>query len=122
MLCDLHSCLYVHADPTDRVSWSGGGDIRDEKTKADGWTVESMAKAAFAFPDCVRHTPQRTHAILTKYSTLRSYQLLSNKGSPLDYENAGVYTNSLLESYLEYKDLWKMIGNCMLPHSLTYVY
>ncbi|PIG89723.1 hypothetical protein AARAC_005045 [Aspergillus arachidicola] len=70
------------------VSWSGGGDIRDEKTKVEGWTIDSMARAAFAFSDRVRHTPQRTHAVLTKYSALRSYQLLSNKGSPLDYENA----------------------------------
>ncbi|QMW38422.1 hypothetical protein G4B11_001658 [Aspergillus flavus] len=92
------------------VSWAGGGDIRDDETKVEGWTIESMAKAAFAFPDRVRHTPQRTHAVITKYSALRSYQLLSNKGSPLDYENAGVYTNSLLESYLDYKDIWKAIG------------
>lgn len=100
---------------TDRVSWAGGGDIRDDETKVEGWTIESMAKAAFAFPDRVRHTPQRTHAVITKYSALRSYQLLSNKGSPLDYENAGVYTNSLLESYLDYKDIWKAIGIRMLP-------
>ncbi|KAE8323661.1 hypothetical protein BDV39DRAFT_208643 [Aspergillus sergii] len=92
------------------VSWAGGGDIRDDKTKLEGWTIDSMAKAAFAFPDRVRLIPQRTHAVLTKYSALRSYQLLSNKGSPLDYENAGVYTNSLLESYLDYKDIWKTIG------------
>ncbi|KAB8221107.1 hypothetical protein BDV33DRAFT_190698 [Aspergillus novoparasiticus] len=96
------------------VSWAGG-DIRDEKTKVEGWTIDSMARAAFAFPDRVRHTPQRTHAVITKYSALRSYQLLSNKGSPLDYENAGVYTNSLLESYLDYKDIWKAIGIRMLP-------
>ncbi|KAB8206009.1 hypothetical protein BDV34DRAFT_224878 [Aspergillus parasiticus] len=92
------------------VSWAGGGDIRDEKSKVEGWTIDSMAKAAFSFPDRVRQTPQRTHAVLTKYSALRSYQLLSNKGSPLDYENAGVYTNSLLESYLDYKEIWKTIG------------
>ncbi|KAF7627955.1 hypothetical protein AFLA_003323 [Aspergillus flavus NRRL3357] len=92
------------------VSWAGGGDIRDAKTKLEGWTIDSMAKAAFAFPDHVRQIPQRTHAVITKYSALRSYQLLSNKGSPLDYENAGVYTNSLLESYLDYKDIWKAIG------------
>lgn len=99
---------------TDRVSWAGGGDIRDARTKLEGWTIDSMAKAAFAFPDQVRKIPQRTHAVITKYSALRSYQLLSNKGSPLDYENAGVYTNSLLESYLDYKDIWKAIGIRML--------
>lgn len=48
-------------------------------------------------------------AVLTKYTALRLYQVLANKGSPLDYENAGVYTNSLLESYLDYKDVWKHV-------------
>ncbi|KAI9924692.1 hypothetical protein MW887_006544 [Aspergillus wentii] len=99
-----------NSETTITVSWTGGGDIRDEEDKGKGWTIDSMAKAAFGFADRVRHTPQRTHAILTKYTALRSYQLLSNKGSPLDYENAGVYTNSLLEHYLDYKDIWKNIG------------
>ncbi|KAG2421935.1 hypothetical protein HFD88_005911 [Aspergillus terreus] len=89
------------------VAWAGGGEIRDDETK--GWTIDSMAKAAFLFPEKVRRIPQRTHAIVTKYSALRSYQLLSNRGSALDYENAGVYTNSFLESYLEYKLVGKDI-------------
>lgn len=50
-------------------------------------------------------------AILTKYTSLRSYQELTNKGSPLDYENAGVYTSSLLDSYMEYKLIWANITN-----------
>lgn len=58
---------------------------------------------------------ETTSAILTKYTALRSYQTLTNKGSPLDYENAGVYTNSLLESYLEYKGIWKNIQASMDP-------
>ncbi|GMG09627.1 unnamed protein product [Aspergillus oryzae] len=75
---------------TDRVSWAGGGDIRDDETKVEGWTIESMAKAAFAFPDRVRHTPQRTHAVITKYSALRSRlesvcSLLSSKIYRADY-------------------------------------
>ncbi|KAB8256222.1 hypothetical protein BDV32DRAFT_153543 [Aspergillus pseudonomiae] len=60
-----------------------------------------MVIAAFAFPDNVRTSPPRT--------TLRSYQLLSNKGSALDWENAGVYTNSMPESYLKYKSIWRTI-------------
>ncbi|ODM15565.1 hypothetical protein SI65_09168 [Aspergillus cristatus] len=105
-----HDELIKNSETSITVSWSGGGDIRDEESKAKGWTIDSMAKAAFSFPDRVRRTPQRTYAILTKYQALRSYQLLSNKGSPLDYENAGAYTNSLLESYMDYKDIWKQIG------------
>ncbi|KAJ5651586.1 uncharacterized protein N7484_005309, partial [Penicillium longicatenatum] len=55
----------------------------------------------------------RTHAILTKYSALQSYQLLLNKGSPLDYKNIGIYINALLESYLDYK------GKSILTVSIT---
>lgn len=51
-------------------------------------------------------------AIITKYSALRSYQELSNRGTPLDYENAGVYTNALLDAYLEYKSIWKDLQIC----------
>ncbi|KAJ5360780.1 hypothetical protein N7517_009971 [Penicillium concentricum] len=91
------------------VSWAGGGGIQDEKSENKGWSIESMAKAAFSFADRVRVCPQRTQAILTKYSALRSYQVQTNKGSPLDYENAGVYTNALLESYMEYKSVAKDI-------------
>lgn len=48
-------------------------------------------------------------AIVTKYSALRSFQTRSVNGTPLDYENAGVYTSMLLEAYLEYKSIWKEI-------------
>lgn len=51
-------------------------------------------------------------AILTKYTSLRSYHELTTKGSPLDYENAGVYTNALADAYMEYKKLWKEISQC----------
>ncbi|OQE13686.1 hypothetical protein PENFLA_c044G03126 [Penicillium flavigenum] len=87
-----------------------GDKVTENKNpENEGWTIKSMAKAAFSFADRVRTCPQRTHAILTKYSALRSYQVLTNKGSPLDYENSGVYTNALLESYMEYKAIAKDI-------------
>ncbi|KXG46650.1 uncharacterized protein PGRI_055060 [Penicillium griseofulvum] len=91
------------------VSWAGGSGHHNGTPENKGWTIESMAKAAFSFADRVRACPQRTQAILTKYSALRSYQLQTNKGSPLDYENAGVYTNALLEFYMEYKSIAKDI-------------
>lgn len=43
------------------MSWSGGGEIRDASSK--GWTIDSMAAAAFAFPDKVRACPQRTQYV-----------------------------------------------------------
>jgi hypothetical protein len=29
--------------------------------------------------------------------------------TPLEYENAGVYTSALLDSYMDYKNIWKSI-------------
>lgn len=47
----------------------------------------------------LKEIPQSS-AILTKYTSLRSFHEATNKGSPLDYENAGIYTNSLLDAYM----------------------
>ncbi|KAI0151373.1 hypothetical protein BJ166DRAFT_535843 [Pestalotiopsis sp. NC0098] len=94
------------------VSWSGGGEIKDPSIKE--WGVKELKAAAIEFPDKVAKFPQRTHAILTKYATLRSYQVAKNKGSPLDYENAGVYTSALLDAYTDYKYLSTMISESIL--------
>lgn len=56
-------------------------------------------------------TPQRTFAILTKYTALESFHKQQDNFSPLDYENAGIYTGSLLDHYMDYKVLWKQITN-----------
>ncbi|KAF3008205.1 hypothetical protein E8E14_008744 [Neopestalotiopsis sp. 37M] len=94
------------------VSWSGGGEIKDPSIKE--WGVKELKAAAIEFPDKVAKFPQRTHAILTKYTTLRSYQVAKNKGSPLDYENAGVYTSALLDAYTDYKYLYTSISESIL--------
>ncbi|KAJ5715709.1 uncharacterized protein N7483_012890 [Penicillium malachiteum] len=88
------------------VNWSGGGDI-----KPDGvvqWDINNLMKVAMEFPDNVASCPQRTYAILTKYTALRSYHEQTVRGSPLDYENAGIYTSGLLDAYA-YKTIWKDI-------------
>ncbi|KAI1268737.1 hypothetical protein F5Y18DRAFT_165340 [Xylariaceae sp. FL1019] len=94
------------------VSWSGGGEIKGADVKE--WTVKDLKAVAIEFPDKVAKFPQRTHAILTKYATLRSYQVQKNKGSPLDYENAGVYTSALLDAYTDYKYLSSAISESIL--------
>ncbi|KAL7764027.1 hypothetical protein ACKLNR_005172 [Fusarium oxysporum f. sp. zingiberi] len=48
-------------------------------------------------------------AVLTKYTSLRSYHEQTRKGSPLDYENAGVYTAALYDAYTDYKMMWGQI-------------
>lgn len=69
-----------------------------------------MRAAAIKFPELVARTPVRTHAVLTKYTSLRSYYSLLNKTTvlvPASYENAGIYTSMLQDAYLDYKNLYK---------------
>ncbi|KAJ4253321.1 hypothetical protein NW762_010476 [Fusarium torreyae] len=90
-----------NAMTTFKVIWSGGGDIRDDSIKE--WTLQNLKEVAMSFPDSV------AASILTKYTSLRSYHEQTVKGSPLDYENAGVYTASLYDAYSDYKVMWKDI-------------
>ncbi|KAF2497632.1 hypothetical protein BU16DRAFT_457309 [Lophium mytilinum] len=96
-----------NTETTIAVNWSGGGSIKDPE---EAWTMESMKKAAAAFPDLVAITPQRTYAILTKYIALESFQRQRANYSQLDYENAGIYTAALLDHYMDYKMMWKQLS------------
>lgn len=66
-----------------------------------------MRAAALKFPYLVAQTPMRTHAILTKYSSLRSYYAANVPTSLPNFEHAGVYTALLQEAYLDYKTVAK---------------
>lgn len=75
------------------------------------WDVDSLTAAAARFPDLVALSPQRTYAILTKYETLRSFVALQPPGfTPLQYEVAQMYTSALMDTYMEYKSLYKTLG------------
>ncbi|KAK2593759.1 hypothetical protein QQS21_008520 [Conoideocrella luteorostrata] len=89
------------------VNWSGGGDIKPDNVT--DWDIKTLTRAAMEFPDKVAACPQKTYAILTKYTSLRTFHEATNVGSPLDYENAGIYTNSLLDAYMDYKYIWSQI-------------
>ncbi|KAF2421478.1 hypothetical protein EJ08DRAFT_641341 [Tothia fuscella] len=80
------------------LSWSGGGDIKPDAVS--NWDMKSLSAVAMEFPDRVAACPQKTYAILTKYTSLRSFHEQTVKGSPLDYEIAGIYTSSLLDAYV----------------------
>ncbi|KAF7343735.1 hypothetical protein MSAN_01954100 [Mycena sanguinolenta] len=97
----------IDGETTIAVSWRGGGDIKDA-TVTD-WTLETLKSVAMEFPEHVMACPMRTHAILTKYTGLKSFYEQSIKGSPLDYENAGVYSSALLDAYMDYKVMWRDI-------------
>ncbi|KAF7349013.1 hypothetical protein MVEN_01422400 [Mycena venus] len=94
-------------ETTISVSWTGGGDIKDE-TVTD-WTLANLKAVAMEFPEKVMSCPMRTNAILTKYTSLKSFHEKTLKGSPLDYENAGVYSSALLDAYMDFKVMWRNI-------------
>lgn len=78
--------LAKNAETTITVNWSGGGSI---KNPSADWTIESLKNAAAAFLDLVAICPQRTNAILTKYTALESFHKQNRNFSPMEYENAG---------------------------------
>ena len=54
------------------------------------------------FPDLVAECPQRTHAVLTGYDSLRNLGCQEARvlHPSLQYENAQIYTNTLLGAFV----------------------
>ncbi|KAF4466987.1 hypothetical protein FALBO_6136 [Fusarium albosuccineum] len=96
-------------ETTISVTYTGGGQrLKTQPSPAEqDWTFETMKSAALRFPTLVAETPMRTHAILTKYTSLRSYHRLFGSISPPAFEVAGVYSMLLQEAYLDYKTVAK---------------
>ncbi|KAH0037799.1 hypothetical protein KCU78_g1609, partial [Aureobasidium melanogenum] len=92
-------------ETTISVSYTGGG--QSLKAPGEDWTFETMRKAALQFPNLVAETPMRTHAILTKYTALRSYHTHFSGLKMPAFEMAGVYSTILQESYLDFKTIAK---------------
>lgn len=102
------SNIETNTETTIQVSWSGGGHIKPMEQQ---WDIQSLMAAAARFPDLVADCPQRTYAILTKYDALRSFVARKPASyTPLQYENAQIYTNTLLDSFVSYKALYKRLG------------
>ncbi|KAF4446873.1 Mannose-binding lectin [Fusarium austroafricanum] len=101
--------LEMNTETTIQVSWCGGGVI---KPMDQPWNIQSIMEAAARFPELVSHCPQRTYAVLTKYDTLRSFVSQRPASfSPLQYENAQMYTNVLMDAFMTYKSIYKKIGD-----------
>lgn len=102
------SNIETNTETTIQVSWCGGGSIKPMEQQ---WDIKSLMQAASRFPDLVADCPQRTYAILTKYDSLRSFVALKPASyTPLQYENAQIYTNSLMDSFMTYKSVYKRLG------------
>ncbi|KAJ7895750.1 hypothetical protein B0H13DRAFT_2234546 [Mycena leptocephala] len=111
---DLDSKLPAFTARRGCVAWTGGGDIKDESV--NDWTLATLKAVSMEFPERVMACPMRTNAILTKYTGLKSFHEKTLKGSPLDYENAGVYSSALLDAYMDFKVMWRNIQMGMLTY------
>ena len=93
---------------------------QDPATK---WDLATVVDVASRFPHLVEFSAQRTSAILTKYSSLRSFvsentKLLAKVGKGhgymiRDYTLCHLYTNDLFSAYMTYKNLWIKISDMM---------
>jgi hypothetical protein len=54
------------------VNWVGGGEIKRPQVP---WTIKTVVAVANAFPSMVARSSARTQAILTRYTSLRSFQI-----------------------------------------------
>ncbi|KAK7454021.1 hypothetical protein VKT23_011532 [Stygiomarasmius scandens] len=91
----------IDGEMTIAISRRGGGDIKDEKVEQ--WTLQTLNAAAMEFPQKAVAYPIRTNAILTKYTSLKSFRTTNPVGTLLDYRNAGIYPSTLLDAYMDYK-------------------
>ncbi|KAI3326738.1 hypothetical protein HD806DRAFT_416024 [Xylariaceae sp. AK1471] len=89
-------------ETTVTVNWSGGGQI---KADSEEWTLDSLLRAAAAFPSRVASCPQRTWAVLTRYDNNRSFVRWA-KGANIvvpDFNRAQQITTDLLDDFMEHK-------------------
>jgi hypothetical protein len=92
------------------VNWKGGGQIKDATAK---WDMMSILQAATEIPSRVSAFPETCFAIITKYEHLKSFAEQAPDwwaDHAIDYDMAAVYTNDLLDQFLEYKTILKRLA------------
>ncbi|KAJ6568351.1 hypothetical protein DFH09DRAFT_1278000 [Mycena vulgaris] len=97
----------IDGDISIAVSWKGGAGIMDGTNT--NWTLESLKSTAMEFPAKAMAHPARIYALLTKYTSLKSFYQNSSVGAPLDYTNASGYAYTLLDAYMDYKLILRSI-------------
>ncbi|KAF4334947.1 hypothetical protein FBEOM_11204 [Fusarium beomiforme] len=100
--------ILTENETTISVAWTGGG--QHLKNPEDDWTFDTMRAVALKFPDAVAKCPMKTNAVLTKYTSLKSFHTLSVQFNPLSYENARVYTAALRDAFLDYQNIAKSLS------------
>lgn len=114
--------IWDDTETTISVNWAGGGDLKraDEK-----WDLATVVDVASRFPHLVQTCAQRTSAVLTRYTSLRSFNEANAKNPAddkfkiLDYDLCSLYTHDLFSVFLAYKNIWAELSE-MLKHPAEY--
>ncbi|KAF4462445.1 hypothetical protein FALBO_10745 [Fusarium albosuccineum] len=104
----IKSDILTENETTVSVTWTGGG--QGLKKSDEDWTFDTMKAAALKFPELVARCPMRTDAVLTKYTSLKSFHAMSTQFNPLSYESARVYTSALRDAFLDYQNISKQLS------------
>ena len=106
---DRHkSDVWDDTEITISVTWAGGGDLKPADEK---WDLKTVVDVATRFPHLVQTCAQRTSAVLTRYTSLRSFNEANARNAPkdkfriLDYELCSLYTQDLFNAFLAYKNI-----------------
>ena len=117
-----NSDVWDDTETTISVNWAGGGNIKPADEK---WDLKTVVDVATRFPHLVQTCAQRTSAILTRYTSLRSFNE-TNERNPaddrfriLDYDLCSLYTQDLFSAFLAYKNIWAEISD-MLKYTEQY--
>lgn len=120
-----HSETFRNTETTISVRSNGGGVIKEPGAK---WTLNSVVAVANAFPSLVAACPSKTSAILTPYTSLKTFQEWMWKMSKdsswkafvdqddhwqnrliLSYAPCHIYTSALYDDLMKYKYLQRRI-------------
>lgn len=115
--------LLKDCEVTISVNWSGGGDLQIES-----WDLATVIDVACRFPSLVENCAQRTSAILTRYTSLRSFAEANARlgvdehGKPIsfllrNYDLCQYYTQDLFSCFLAYKNVSSLCFTYFISHS-----
>ena len=110
------SDVWDDTETTISVNWAGGGDLKPADEK---WDLATVVDVATRFPHLVQTCAQRTSAVLTRYTSLRSFNEANARNPPddrfciLDYDLCSLYTQDLFSAFLAYKNIWAELSDIM---------
>ncbi|KAL9065997.1 MAG: hypothetical protein Q9161_007848 [Pseudevernia consocians] len=108
--------VWDDTETTISVNWAGGGDLKPADEK---WDLATVVDVATRFPHLVQTCAQRTSAVLTRYTSLRSFNEANARNPPedkfriLDYDLCSLYTQDLFSAFLAYKNIWADLSEMM---------